>query len=132
MDVDLDIMKEFFKVKIVPEPLWLTKNLCYMGITEVTNNFEREFPQSPMKLKDGKWVKDFVIEDTQFAYKHKKGDEVSIVAACAHYGICNIMEYAKELTGAHQINTYLGGSHLRREDISDNQLEKTCEHVKKA
>ena len=131
MDVDLEVMEKFFDVRFVSEPLWLTKNLCYMGITEISNNFEREFPQAPKKLKEGKWIEDFVIEDTQFAYKHKSSDEVSVVAACAHYGICNIMEYAKKITGRNKINTYLGGSHLRIEEISKNQLEKTCEYVRK-
>jgi len=130
MDVDLDVMKQYFNVRIEGGPLWLTKNLCYMGLTEISNDFEREFPQTPMKYKDGEWVDDYVIEDTQFCYKHKNGEEVSVVSACAHYGICNIMEYAKKLTGAKHVNTYLGGSHMRREEISDRQLDKTCEYVK--
>lgn len=132
LDVDLEIMKLFFDVRFVSKPLWLTKNLCYMGLTEITNDFEREFPQSPKIFKEGEWRNDYVIEDTQCCYKHKNGEEVSIIAACAHYGMCNIMEYAKKLTGAKQIHTYLGGSHMRREEISDNQLEKTCAYLKKA
>jgi metal-dependent hydrolase (beta-lactamase superfamily II) len=39
---------------------------------------------------NGEWVDDVVDEDTQFAYRHKNGKEVSVVAGCAHYGICNI------------------------------------------
>ncbi len=50
--------------------------------------------------------------------------------ACAHYGICNIMEYAKKLTGASKIHTYLGGSHLRIDEVSQSQVDKTCEYVR--
>lgn len=71
-----------------------------MGICEISNDFERSFPQSPKVLVDGKWVDDYVDEDTQLCYRHSNGEECSVVAACAHYGICNIMEYAKKLTGA--------------------------------
>jgi 7,8-dihydropterin-6-yl-methyl-4-(beta-D-ribofuranosyl)aminobenzene 5'-phosphate synthase len=101
-----------------------------MGITEITNDFEREFPQSPKKFKDGEWVDDYVIEDTQLAYRHKNGKEVSVFTACAHYGICNIMEYAKKLTGATHVNTYLGGSHLRSDEVSEHQMEKTCDYLR--
>ncbi len=131
MDVDAEVLDQYFKVTFVEEPMWLTKGLVYMGLTEITNDFEREFPQSPKKLVNGEWVEDFVIEETQFCYKHANGKDVSVVAACAHYGICNIMEYAKKITGGSHIHTYLGGSHLRSIEISQNQMNKTCEYLKK-
>lgn len=129
-DVSRGVLEQYFDVRITPEPVWLTKNLCYMGVTELTNDFEHKVPQVPKKLKNGVWVDDVVDEDTQLAYRHKNGKEVSVVAACAHYGICNIMEYAKKLTGASQINTYLGGSHLRIDEVPQSQLDKTVEYVK--
>lgn len=130
LDVSREIMEQYFDVKVTPGPLWLTKNLCYMGITEQTNNFEHKVPQIPRKFKNGQWVDDLVDEDTQFSYKHKNGEEVSVIAACAHYGICNIMEYAKKLTGASRINTYLGGSHLRIDEVPQSQVDQTCEYVR--
>jgi 7,8-dihydropterin-6-yl-methyl-4-(beta-D-ribofuranosyl)aminobenzene 5'-phosphate synthase len=131
MDVSLEVMEKYFDVRFVQEPLWLTKNLVYMGITKISNDFERSFAQGAKKLANGKWEDDYVIEDTQLAYRHKNGREASVIAACAHYGICNIMEYAKKLTGAAHIHTYLGGSHLRSEEVPEPQMDKTCEYVKK-
>lgn len=131
MDVSMEVLQQYFDVRFVAEPFWITKNLCYMGITEISNDFERSFPQSPKVLIDGKWVDDYVDEDTQLCYRHKNGEECSVVAACAHYGICNIMEYAKKLTGAKKVNTYLGGSHLRSDEVPEAQMQKTCEYVKK-
>ena len=75
-------------------------------------------------------MENVVDEDTQLAYLHKNKKDVSIIATCAHYGICNIMEYAKKLTGASQIHTYLGGSHLRIDEVPQSQVDKTCEYVK--
>ena len=131
MDVDLEILKKYFDVRFVEGPLWITKNLCYMGKCEISNDYERSFPQSPKILIDGKWVDDYVDEDTQLCYRHKNGEEVSVVAACAHYGICNIMEYAKKLTGAKKVNTYLGGSHLRSDEVPERQMKFTEEYVRK-
>lgn len=131
MDVSMEEMEKYFTVRFEPEPLWLTDNLVYMGMCEVTNDFEREFPQTPMKLKDGKWVDDYMFEDTQLAYKHMNGRDVSLFTACAHYGIVNIMEYAKKITGAANIHTYIGGSHLRSDEVSRRQMEETCKYVGK-
>ncbi|NMC45925.1 MAG: MBL fold metallo-hydrolase [Chloroflexi bacterium] len=129
-DVDRDILEQYFDLRITPEPLWVTKNLCYMGVTEKTNDFEHKVPQVARRLVNGEWVDDVVDEDTQFAYRHKNGKEVSVVAGCAHYGICNIMEYAKKLTGTQQVHTYLGGSHLRIDEVPQSQVDKTVEYVK--
>lgn len=129
-DVDRDILEQYFDLRITPEPLWVTKNLCYMGVTEKTNDFEHKVPQVAKKRVNGEWVDDVVDEDTQFAYRHKNGKEVSVVAGCAHYGICNIMEYAKKLTGTQQVHTYLGGSHLRIDEVPQSQVDKTVEYVK--
>jgi 7,8-dihydropterin-6-yl-methyl-4-(beta-D-ribofuranosyl)aminobenzene 5'-phosphate synthase len=132
MDVDMEYLNQYFHVQFQSEPLWLTKNLVFMGITEISNNFERSFPQTAKKLKDGEWVDDYVIEDTQLAYRHKNGEEATVIATCAHYGICNIMEYAKKLTGAKRIHTYLGGSHLRSIEVPQKQMDKTCEYLRGA
>jgi len=130
-DVEKGVLEEHFNLLKSEKPIWLTENLVFMGITELSNDFEHKVPQIPKKLKDGLWVEDVVIEDTQVAYKHKNGKEVSVIAACAHYGICNIMEYAKKITETEHIHTYLGGSHLRIDEVPQSQVDKTCNYVKK-
>ena len=130
VDVDRDYLERHFDVRVVSEPVWLTENLVYMGMTEISNDFEREFPQTAKKFKNGRWGDDFIEEDTQLAYRHRNGEDLSIVASCAHYGICNIMSYARKLTGARNVHTYLGGSHLRSDEVSERQMRKTCEYLK--
>jgi len=130
LDVPREVLESRFDFRIQREPLALTKNLYFMGITPMTNDFEHIHPQRAKKLVDGAWTSDCVDEDTQLCYRHKNGEEVSVVAACAHYGICNIMEYAKKITGATRIHTYVGGSHLRIDEVPQSQLDKTCTYVK--
>lgn len=131
LDLTLDELSKFFDVEIHNDPFWITDNLCFMGICERTNDYEHVHPQRAKKLIDGMWVADCVDEDTQLCYRHKNGKEVSVIAACAHYGICNIMEYAKKITGCNAINTYLGGSHLRIDEVPQSQLDQTVSYVKK-
>ncbi len=128
-DVPREVIEKYFTLKVSEIPVQLTKNLWFMGKTHMVNNFEHITPQVAKKQWKGEWIEDVVDEDTQLCYLHKDGHEVSVVAACAHYGICNIMEYAKEITGGHHIDTYLGGSHLRIDEVSQLQLDKTCDYV---
>lgn len=131
MDISKEALAEFFDLQIQQTPLWLTKNLCFMGLTEITNDFEHIYPQRAKKLVEGEWVDDCVDEDTQLCYRHKNEKDVSIVAACAHYGICNIMEYAKKITGCKHVDTYIGGSHLRIDEVPQSQVDKTCAYLSK-
>jgi len=128
-DVSREIVEKHFTLKIVSEPLKLTKNLWFMGLTDKSNNFEHITPQVAKKMQNGIWVNDVVDEDTQLCYLHQNKTDVSVIAACAHYGICNIMEYAKKVTGGKHIHTYIGGSHLRIDEVTQSQLDKTCEYV---
>jgi 7,8-dihydropterin-6-yl-methyl-4-(beta-D-ribofuranosyl)aminobenzene 5'-phosphate synthase len=132
LDVSREFIERYFELIISPEPMKLTKNVWFMGITERTNEFEHVVPQKAKKKLGCDWIDDVVDEDSQLCYLHKNKEEVSVVAACAHYGICNIMEYAKKITGAKRVNTYLGGSHLRIDEVPQSQLDKTCEYVKSA
>lgn len=130
VDSSREMLDQYFDVCITPEPFWLTKNLCYMGITERSNDFEHIYPQSSQQLRDGVWCDDCVDEDTQLCYRHNNAEECSVIATCGHWGICNIMEYAKKLTGTKSVNTYLGGSHLRINEVPQTQVDKTCEYLR--
>jgi len=128
-DLSREVLEKHFELRISADPVKLTSRLWFMGKTALSNDFEHTSPQVAKKLVQNQWVDDVVDEDTQLCYLHKNKSDVSVVAACAHYGICNIMEYAKTITGASHINTYLGGSHLRIDEVKQSQLDKTCAYV---
>ena len=81
------------------------------------------------KLIGEEFVEDYVDEDTQLVFKHKNG-EISIITGCSHNGICNIMSYAKKVTGIDNINCVVGGLHLQ--SPSEYLLSSTLDYVKKA
>lgn len=127
-DTDIDIIEKYFKLEYEPNVRWLTSNIVYLGKIPRLNSFEGRVPQTPKILIDGRWEDDYVYDDTQIAYKHKNGDEVSVFSGCSHAGICNIMEYAKKVTGATRVNTFLGGLHLQ--NPPEEVIANTVEYVK--
>jgi len=124
MNMDQKILQEFFDIQFIEKPYYLTKKLIYLGVVERKNNFECQEPQKAKKLKDGKWIDDYIFEDTQLCFKHDNG-EVSIITGCSHNGICNIIEYAKKISGANKVNTVIGGLHLQNppKEVMDATLE---------
>ena len=51
-----------------------------------------------------------MLEDSALVYKQKDG--IYIITGCSHAGICNIAEYAKQVTGCSVIKGIIGGLHL--------------------
>ncbi len=127
-DVDAETLNKFFDVRFVSEPMNLTERLIFMGQVERLNDFECQIPQNK-KLKNEEYIDDFIDEDSQLVYKHKN-NEISIITGCSHNGICNIMSYAKKITGIDNINSVVGGLHLQ--SPSEYLLESTLEYVKNA
>jgi len=56
------------------------------------------------------------LEDDKFedelnlAIETPKG--LVVISGCSHCGVINILEHAKNVTGVHEINTFIGGMHL--------------------
>ena len=73
---------------------------------------------------DGRAVPDRDIDDTAIAYMGTKG--LFIITGCSHAGICNIIEYARRLTGESRVVGVIGGFHLFN---VDERLRKTIEYL---
>ena len=69
---------------------------------------------------------DAMLDDSAIAIKTDKG--VVIISGCAHAGICNICEYAKEVTGL-PIYAVIGGFHLFEDD--HEAVEATLDYFQK-
>lgn len=105
------------------EPQYLTDKLVWLGEIPRNNDFEGAEPIG-RRLKDGLWEADYVIDDTALAYCGEEG--LFIITGCSHSGICNIIEYAKEVCGDMRISGVLGGFHLFEEGT---RLEKTIAYL---
>lgn len=54
--------------------------------------------------------KDYVMDDSAIVYKGNTG--LFIITGCSHSGICNIVEYAKEVCKENRVAGIIGGFHL--------------------
>ena len=117
-------LAKHFQLKLTDKPLWLTERLVFLGQIPRKNAFE-----SNLKFgkKDGSDEDDWVIEDSALAYKSENG--LVIITGCSHAGICNIIEYAREVCGETRIHDVLGGLHLQKPQ--ERQLQGTLSYVKK-
>lgn len=91
-----------FEVISSENPLEFSKGIYYLGEIPRRNNFEK-----------GMYIKDPMSDDSAIAIKSKNG--TIVISGCSHSGICNICEYAKEVTGQ-KIYAVLGGFHLFKND----------------
>lgn len=96
-------------------PLEFVPNAFYLGEIPRITPFEKgELPGD--KLRD----------DSALAFKTKSG--VVVISGCSHSGICNICEYAKQVTGL-PLYAVLGGFHLFEQD--QEAVKGTLEYFQK-
>lgn len=122
--VQLDDFKHLFKEVVLTKDVYkLTDSLFYLGEIKRVNDFENKKPVG-YKVINNKQEDDYVFDDSALAYIN---DEIHIISACSHSGICNICEQAKSLTDVKHINTIIGGFHLFE---NNDVLKKTIDYFK--
>ena len=62
---------------------------------------------------------DFVPDDSALAFINNQ--KLTVITGCSHSGICNICEYAKQITGIPTIERVIGGFHLKHNDEQTQQ-----------
>ena len=65
------------------------------------------------------------MDDTALAIIVNK--ELVVVSGCSHSGICNIVEYAKKVTGLEKVKAVIGGFHLMS---LNSQTRETIKYFK--
>lgn len=68
------------------------------------------------------------IEEDQAIVIHVRGKGLVVLAGCAHSGIVNTVNYAREISGVERVYAVLGGFHLAR--ASDDELQRTVAAIK--
>ena len=107
---------ELFPCEFHRHPFWIHEDLVFLG--SVCRTEKKDKPRvfgSIMRL--GSPVKDEILDDSALVYRTEKG--LVIIVGCAHSGICNIMEYAKQITGSTKIHAVIGGLHLQHANSRD-------------
>ena len=77
------------------------------------------------EFEAGEYEGDSMPDDTALAFQTDKG--AVVVSGCSHAGICNICEYAKEVT-SQNLYAVLGGFHLLEEE--NPPVDQTIDYFK--
>lgn len=119
----LNLVSEYFDVYTSKKPVKVTENIIFLG--EIPTKFESRKPMGLIKEID-EYHDDYLYDDSAIVYKGKQG--LFIISGCSHSGICNILEYAKEVCEDSRIYGVIGGFHLGN---NKKQIQKTIEYFKK-
>lgn len=117
-------LNRHFPIYFSKEPLWLTDRLVFLGEIKRVFDFEGKDSIGKIVTNQGEF-EDFVQDDTALVYKSSEG--LVIIVGCAHSGICNIIEYAKEVCKEKRVVDVIGGFHLLNPE--KQQLEKTVQYI---
>ena len=124
-NIGLDIPKEEILKKFdlieANKPYKITDNILFLGEISRKNDFESKNTD----YIDEKGIDDYITDDSALILVIN--GELVVITGCSHSGICNIIEYSKEVTGINKINSVIGGLHLLR---SDDVLTKTIKYLK--
>lgn len=112
------------KLILTKTPYEISNNIVFLGEIPVTNYFEQRYSIGET-FSEGEIIEDKLLDDSALVYKTSKG--IYIITGCSHSGICNIINYAKEVTGENRILGVIGGFHLF--DV-DDRVHKTIEYFK--
>ncbi len=111
-----------FAVDFVSGVKELTPRLSYLG--EIPRIFDFEGRQ-PLGRKEGETEGDTIPEDSALVYRSDHG--LVVITGCSHSGICNIVEYARKVTGDARVVDIIGGLHLQ--NPSPQQLQGTLAYL---
>jgi 7,8-dihydropterin-6-yl-methyl-4-(beta-D-ribofuranosyl)aminobenzene 5'-phosphate synthase len=98
------------------EPYMLLNNrVLFLGEISKKTDFEKGFPRMYYDENDeAKW--DPIEEDSAIVV-NVRGKGLVILSGCAHSGIVNTVEYAREVTGIDNVFVVMGGFHLTGADF---------------
>lgn len=116
-----DYYDRHFKLISTRIPYKITENIIFLGEIPRLNNFEAQ--NTPFIDKNGD--PDFTPDDSALVYILNQ--QIAIVTACSHSGICNIIDYAKKVTGINNVKFVIGGFHLKE---NDEIYKKTADCLK--
>jgi 7,8-dihydropterin-6-yl-methyl-4-(beta-D-ribofuranosyl)aminobenzene 5'-phosphate synthase len=114
-------LAKHFSIQLSAQPKSITPRLMFLGEIPRRNDFEGSLT---FGRKEGADSDDHVIDDSALVYHSRKG--LVIITGCSHAGICNIVEYAKEVCGDERVVDIIGGFHLQNPPV--RQMEGTLSY----
>jgi 7,8-dihydropterin-6-yl-methyl-4-(beta-D-ribofuranosyl)aminobenzene 5'-phosphate synthase len=120
--------RQHFAVTLSDKPYWITDDLVFLGGIPRKHAFEQADPEERwIHLPNGSMEPDQLLDDSALAFR--SGEGLVIITGCSHAGICNIIEYAREVSGESRVVDIIGGLHLI--DPRPQRLKMTGEYLRK-
>jgi 7,8-dihydropterin-6-yl-methyl-4-(beta-D-ribofuranosyl)aminobenzene 5'-phosphate synthase len=85
-------------------------------------------PPSRAYREGDEFVRDY-MEDDQAIVIHVRGKGLVVLSGCAHSGIVNTINYAREISGVDKVWAVVGGFHLAPAD--DEEIQRTIDEIKR-
>lgn len=117
-------LRELCHLILTKIPYKVSEHITFLGEIPSSNHFEQRKEIGFCK-RDELLEVDHILDDSALVYQDKEG--IFIITGCSHSGICNIIEYAKKVSGDDRIMGIIGGFHLFEKD---EVLEKTIRYMK--
>ncbi|WP_372745789.1 MBL fold metallo-hydrolase [Lutibacter sp.] len=114
-------IEQKFNLVLTKEPYYISENIIFLSQIPLLNNFEAK----TTNFIDENNQPDFVIDDSAMVVI--ENNQLVIITACSHSGICNIIDYAIKVTGISTINAVIGGFHLKENNL---QTKYTIDFIK--
>lgn len=106
-------------------PIQITRDLMTTGPVPRKTDFEKLDSAAKVKTPRG-WEQDQIMDDQSLLVKTPKG--LVVLLGCAHSGIVNSLNQARQVSGEDRIYAVLGGTHLGF--LDREQLAKTVVALK--
>lgn len=91
-------------------------------------SFEQSGRSSSLRYREGDAFLPDDLEEDQAIVINVKDKGLVVVSGCAHSGIVNTVNYAREISGIDRVWAILGGFHLAR--AKDEEIQRTIEAIK--
>lgn len=110
-----------FNLVLSKEPYYISDNIIFLGEIPRVTDFESKTTNFIVASD----APDFVLDDSAIVVV--QNNELIVVTACSHAGICNIIEYAIKVTGINCVKSVIGGFHLKENNF---QTKETIKFIK--
>ena len=121
LNLKFEEYQSLFKLILAQTPYKISPEITFLGEIPRKSDFEIKTTH----YIDENGSDDLIPDDSALAVTTSKG--LVVISGCAHSGICNTIEYAKQVTGINKVNAVFGGFHLRSDNV---QTQKTVEYFK--
>lgn len=122
-----DLIKSGAHIEYIDSLTEIFPNVFLSGSIPRHTDYEDVGGFGSFKIKIDGQIKDDLIQDDMALYiRHPKG--TIIVSGCAHSGVINTINYAREKLVEPRVLAYIGGTHLM--NAAPARLQKTAEALK--